>query len=133
MQELLTDVSPELVEDFAQDFFAGRGRKVLHDSTRWRVLDTWIGNPPELHRQVVCTRLRQKAVLRAVTQQSTSCEFLYAAARVTDLCCVRVCDGNESHGDIQCGLSQTAKERCVQSALVLTHDGRWKACCRSVV
>lgn len=52
MKDLLTDVSPELVDEFAQDFFAGRGRKVLHDSKRWRVLDTWIGNPPELHRQV---------------------------------------------------------------------------------
>ena len=50
MKELLTDVSPEIVEEFAQDFFAGRGRRVLHDSKKWRVLDTWSGDPPELHR-----------------------------------------------------------------------------------
>ena len=47
MDELLTSVSPELVDEFADDFFANRGRKVLHDSKRWRVLDTWIGNPAE--------------------------------------------------------------------------------------
>ena len=52
MSELLTDVSPELVEEFSQDFFAGRGRRILHDSKRWRVLDTWVGTPPELSRQV---------------------------------------------------------------------------------
>lgn len=52
MKDLLTDVSPELVDEFAHDFFAGRGRKILHDSKRWRVLDSWIGEPPELHRHV---------------------------------------------------------------------------------
>lgn len=57
MKELLTDVSPEMVDEFAQDFFAGRGRRVLHDSKRWRVLDTWNGEPPELHRHVWQTAL----------------------------------------------------------------------------
>ena len=53
MDELLTDVSPELVDEFSSDFFANRGRKVLHDSRRWRVLDTWIGDPPQYYRQAV--------------------------------------------------------------------------------
>ena len=53
MDELLTDISPELVDEFSSDFFANRGRKVLHDSRRWRVLDTWIGDPPQYYRQAV--------------------------------------------------------------------------------
>lgn len=53
MDELLTDVSPELVDEFSSDFFANRGRKVLHDSRRWRVLDTWIGDPPQYYRQAL--------------------------------------------------------------------------------
>lgn len=65
MAELLTDVSPELVDEFSSDFFANRGRKVLHDSRRWRVLDTWIGDPPQYYRQAFdphssCHRCRQK-------------------------------------------------------------------------
>ena len=57
MDELLTSVSPELVDEFADDFFAHRGRKVLHDSRRWRVLDTWIGDPTEHSRHVTHTCL----------------------------------------------------------------------------
>ena len=53
MDELLTDVSPELVEEFSRDFFDNRGRKILHDSRRWRVLDTWIGDPAQHFRQAV--------------------------------------------------------------------------------
>lgn len=53
MDELLTDISPELVDEFSSDFFANRGRKVLHDSRRWRVLDTWIGDPPQYYRQAI--------------------------------------------------------------------------------
>lgn len=52
MDELLTSVSPELVDEFSSDFFANRGRTVLHDSRRWRVLDTWVGDPPVYYRQV---------------------------------------------------------------------------------
>ncbi|KAL3156800.1 hypothetical protein ABBQ38_001071 [Trebouxia sp. C0009 RCD-2024] len=52
MDELLTSVSPELVDEFSSDFFASRGRTVLHDSRRWRVLDTWVGDPPIYYRQV---------------------------------------------------------------------------------
>ena len=47
MDELLTSVSPELVDEFADEFFAKQGRKILHDSRRWRVLDTWNGDPTE--------------------------------------------------------------------------------------
>lgn len=53
MDELLTDVSPELVDEFSRDFFDNRGRKILHDSRRWRVLDTWIGDPAQYFRQAV--------------------------------------------------------------------------------
>lgn len=53
MDELLTDVSPELVEEFSRDFFGNRGRKILHDSRRWRVLDTWFGDPAQYFRQAV--------------------------------------------------------------------------------
>ena len=52
MEELLTSVSPQLVDEFAEDFFANRGRELLHDSKRWRVLNTWLGDPREHFRSV---------------------------------------------------------------------------------
>jgi len=56
MDELLTSISPELVDAFAAEFFAKRGRKILHDSRRWRVLDTWIGDPAEHFRYNIYPR-----------------------------------------------------------------------------
>ena len=73
MKELLTDVSPELVEEFSQDFFAGRGRKILHDSKRWRVLDTWIGTPPELSRQAKSTASSKPEPLPILGQGQQMC------------------------------------------------------------
>ena len=55
MEELLTSVSHELVDEFSDGFFASRGRKILHDSKRWRVLDSWSGDPPEHSRQTLTT------------------------------------------------------------------------------
>ena len=52
MEELLTSVSPQLVDEFAEDFFANRGRELLHDSKRWRVLNSWVGEPKEYSRFV---------------------------------------------------------------------------------
>lgn len=67
MDELLTSVSPELVDEFADDFFANRGRKVLHDSKRWRVLDTWIGNPAEHFRYPACCSLQSFSAMKVLT------------------------------------------------------------------
>ena len=70
MEELLTSVSPQLVDEFAEDFFANRGRELLHDSKRWRVLNTWLGDPGEHYRS---------ATLFTLTSQS-----------ITSTCCIKM-------------------------------------------
>ncbi len=71
MDELLTSVSPELVDEFADEFFAKRGRKILHDSRRWRVLDTWIGDPAEHFRYD--THSRKLTMEQQHTRQMCHC------------------------------------------------------------
>ena len=44
--ELLTEVSPDLVEEVASEFFATNTRTVLHESSRVRVLESHLGSPP---------------------------------------------------------------------------------------
>ena len=44
--ELLTEVSPELMEEVAGEFFAANTRNVLHESKRVRVLESRMGSPP---------------------------------------------------------------------------------------
>ncbi len=46
LMELLTEVSPELVEEVAGEFFATNTRTVLHESSRVRVLESHLGSPP---------------------------------------------------------------------------------------
>ncbi|KAL0032300.1 hypothetical protein WJX79_003594 [Trebouxia sp. C0005] len=69
MDELLTSISPELVDEFADEFFAKRGRRILHDSRRWRVLDTWIGDPAEHFRSLVLKACPGYAQTEAMSQK----------------------------------------------------------------
>ncbi len=84
MDELLTSVSPELVDEYADDFFANRGRKTLHDSRRWRVLDTWIGDPAEHFRQDI-----YHAVLFLLDLCSGLANTLIVGQQQSPLCCLR--------------------------------------------
>ena len=88
MDELLTSVSPQLVDEFADEFFAKRGRKILHDSRRWRVLDTWNGDPTEHFRYNVHPKstlhhnsILDYCLLQAETETSTAEYSLFRVKR----------------------------------------------------
>ena len=50
MEVLLSSVSPELVQEVSEDFFANNQRTILYDSGRLRVMDTKLGG--KQYRQV---------------------------------------------------------------------------------